>query len=286
MTNNEFNRENLDHYLYLLAKEYKKMNKNDPECEIILVGGSSVMLNYNFRNSTTDVDSIIRASSNMKEVINKITDEEGLQNGWINDDFKKTASYSDKLVGCSKFYKKFCKCLEVRTIRGEYLVAMKIKSFRLYKNDISDIIGILKDSIEFGYPLLYEDVDSAYRELYNESIPGKVADVIKNIFNEEDLEGLYYEISSLERKNKDELLKIQDKDNTVSGNGIDIVVNDLESNTLQNIKKIAMDLGYKNNSEKIAAKVYKKYGLEFFDMDDKENILKKIDSKINRDLER
>lgn len=33
----EFNRSNIDHYLYLVAKEYKKQNRLNPEAEIIMV---------------------------------------------------------------------------------------------------------------------------------------------------------------------------------------------------------------------------------------------------------
>lgn len=59
----DFNRSNIDHYLYLIAKEYKKANRANLEAEIIIVGGASMIMNYSFRDSTTDIDSIIRGSS-------------------------------------------------------------------------------------------------------------------------------------------------------------------------------------------------------------------------------
>lgn len=55
-------------------------------------------MNYNFRDSTTDIDSIISAASSMREIINRIGDEHGLQTGWLNDDFRNTSSYSEKLA--------------------------------------------------------------------------------------------------------------------------------------------------------------------------------------------
>lgn len=88
----DFNRSNIDHYLYLIAREYKKVNKADPEAEIIIIGGAAIIMNYNFRDTTTDIDSIIRASSSMKDIINKIGDENGLATGWLNEDFKGTPS--------------------------------------------------------------------------------------------------------------------------------------------------------------------------------------------------
>jgi hypothetical protein len=36
----------------------------------------------------------------------------------------------------------------VRTVTGEYLIAMKLMSGRQYKNDISDIVGILREQRE------------------------------------------------------------------------------------------------------------------------------------------
>lgn len=62
--------------------------------EIILIGGASVLVNYGFRNMTTDIDAVIHASSAMKDVINRIGDRYDLPNGWLNQDFVRTESYS------------------------------------------------------------------------------------------------------------------------------------------------------------------------------------------------
>ena len=102
----EFSKSNIDHFLYELAKEYKKMNRAYPEAEIILIGGASMLVNYSFRDMTTDIDAYIKASSSMKDAINKIGDAYGFTSGWLNDDFKKTESYTPKIVEYSKFYKK------------------------------------------------------------------------------------------------------------------------------------------------------------------------------------
>lgn len=53
----------------------------------------------------------------------------------------KTASYTPKLRYYSKYYKTFSNVLTVRTVTAEYLVAMKLKSGRKYKNDLSDVVG-------------------------------------------------------------------------------------------------------------------------------------------------
>ena len=93
-----FTKGNLDDYLRMLAKEFRKRNGKVMPAEIILIGGASVLINYGFREKTYDFDAIIRASSAMKDAINYVGDENQLQEGWLNSDFTKTNSYSPKLV--------------------------------------------------------------------------------------------------------------------------------------------------------------------------------------------
>ena len=118
--------------------------------------------------------------------------------GWINEDFKQTSSYSDKLVAHSKFYKTFYGCLNVRTVTGEYLLAMKLRSYREYKHDMSDIIGIIKEQKELGSPLSIEIIQSAFSELYDEEIPADLLNTVKQYLNSEDLEDVLYDIRNRE----------------------------------------------------------------------------------------
>jgi hypothetical protein len=198
-----FNRSNIDHYLYLVAKEYKKENRSNPEAEIIIVGGASMIMNYSFRDTTSDIDSIVRASSSMKDVINKIGDEYGLGAGWLNEDFKNTISYSHKLIENSHFYKKFCNCLSVRTVSDEYLLAMKVRSARIYKHDLSDIIGIIKEHQEMGKEITFNLLDEAYRKLYDEDIPKQMTDKLYEIFEHDDLEEMFYSTKEEENRNQE-----------------------------------------------------------------------------------
>ena len=114
-----------------------------------------------------------RTSSNIKDIVNKISDEFGLDNDWLNDDFKKTTSYTPKLVEHSKFYKRFYNCLDVRTVSDEYVVAMKLCSGRDYKYDLSDVVGIIMEHSESQKELKRESIEKAYHELYNQELPEK-----------------------------------------------------------------------------------------------------------------
>lgn len=161
-----FNKENLDMYLKEVAKEFRKINGKKMRAEIILIGGASILANYGFREMTTDMDAIIRAASAMHEAINRVGDKYNLPNGWLNSDFVKTDSYSSKLIEVSKHYRTFSNIVDIRTVSGEYLIAMKLISARKYKNDLSDVIGILKEHKISGDPITYERIDKALNELY------------------------------------------------------------------------------------------------------------------------
>ena len=139
----EFTRENIDTYLKAVAKEYRRLSGKDVPAELILIGGASVLINYGFRNMTSDIDALILAASSMKDAINTVGDKFHLPNGWFNADFEGTSSYTPKLVQYSEYYRTYSNIVSIRTVSAEYLVAMKLRSGRLYKNDLSDILGIL-----------------------------------------------------------------------------------------------------------------------------------------------
>ena len=153
------------------AKEYRKALGKAP-AEIIVVGGGSIMLNYKFRDATQDFDVILRAASGIKDVITRFADENNLPRDWMNTGFIKTASYSDVLTEVSRHY---CwlnnQTIEIRTVSGIYLIAMKMAAHRDYRNDISDAIGILIEEAEAGNRFSYAEIDAAYRKLYHKA-PG------------------------------------------------------------------------------------------------------------------
>lgn len=117
-----FTGENLNDYLKAVAKEYKKMGGKAMPAELILIGGAAVIANYGFREMTTDIDAIIHAASVMKDAINLVGDQYHLQNGWLNTDFMRTASYSPKLDQYSTYYRTFGGILSVRTVQAEYFI--------------------------------------------------------------------------------------------------------------------------------------------------------------------
>lgn len=131
--NIKFTKENIEAYLKELAKAFRKINGSRALAEIILIDGASVVINYNFRDYTYDNDAEIKTNSSIKEAINRVADKFSLPNDWINSDFTKTDSYSPKLREVSQHYRTFSNVVDVRTVSAEYLIAMKLRSGRVYK---------------------------------------------------------------------------------------------------------------------------------------------------------
>ena len=208
---NVINKSNLDNYLNELSKAYKKLAGRNTPVEIILIGGAAILENYGFREMTTDVDAVYTASSALKEAINLVGDQYSLPNGWLNDDFKKTASYSKELYRYSVPYKTFNQVLHIRTVTSEYLIAMKLRSARQYKNDLSDIVGILNEHQKRGEPITFEQVDIAVKNLYGgwDDFEDAAIRFIKDTFANGDYERLYAITKDSEKEAKGLLVQFE-----------------------------------------------------------------------------
>lgn len=213
MPDKAFTKENLDSYLKELAKEFRKRNGTKMPAEIILTGGAAILLHYGFREMTYDIDAIIQASSSMKDAINNVGDRLNLPTGWLNTDFMKTASYSPKLVQYSKYYKTFSNVLRIRFVSAEFLIAMKLMAGRQYKNDLSDVIGILLDEEKTGRKISLSDVETAAAELYGgyEKLPEMSRAFFEKALTATDLSEEYKKIREDEKQNKNVLIAFEKK---------------------------------------------------------------------------
>lgn len=210
---NVFKKSNLDLYLKELAKEYKKLAGRNVSAEIILIGGAAIIESYGFRDITTDVDAIIRATSTIKDAINHVGDRFALPNGWLNADFQMTGSYTSKLLQYSSFYKTFNQILDVRVVTGEYLVAMKLRAFRHYKNDLSDIIGVLAEHEKNGDPLSLERIENAVINLYGSwnDFPNGAKEFITDTLSSGNYEKVYENVRQKEIEAKNDLIDFENK---------------------------------------------------------------------------
>ncbi len=203
-----FSGENIDFYFNELSKNIKKQLGRNINIDIIVVGGASIVMNYTFRNSTTDIDYYNSSGIAIKDMINSVGDKYGLPNGWLNNDFVRTSSFSYKINSYSKFYKRFNQVLTVRTIKDEYLIAMKLASFRLYKNDLSDIVGIVLSMKEKNVDVSFKTIDKAVYEIYGgwDAIKEDAKSFVIKVFNTDNLKEYLVYLKENEKENK-ELLK-------------------------------------------------------------------------------
>ena len=242
----EFTKENIDTYLNELAKEYRRRIGKGMPAEITLIGGASVLINYGFRNMTTDIDALIRAASVMKDAINSVRDKYDLPVGWLNEDFKNTDSYTVKLDEFSQFHKTFSNVLTVRTVSAEYLIAMKLRSGRQYKNDLSDVLGILAAHEVSEKPIRLEDIQRAVSNLYKdwESLPVASRVFIENVMDRGNFEELYDQVARSEQETRSMLIQFeQDYPDRANASNIDMIASNLQKKTgresiLEELRKI------------------------------------------------
>ncbi|HHT45481.1 MAG TPA: hypothetical protein GXZ89_08330 [Fastidiosipila sp.] len=234
---NAFNKSNLDTYLKELAKLFRKQNGKGATAEIVLVGGAAILVNYGFRDMTTDIDALIYAPSSMKDAINQIGEQYHLPRGWLNADFMRTASYTNKLNEFSQYYKTFSGVLQVRSISAEYLIAMKLKSGRKYKNDLSDIVGILAEHDKRGKPITLDRIELAVEHLY-QGWDGFSADAIafiQNVIKAGNYMELMEQLEEQEKRSKDAIIGFQQKyPNTVTESNVDAILEQLQSKNPKN----------------------------------------------------
>lgn len=209
----EFTKETIDLYLKEVAKEYRKLVGQTMPAEIVLIGGASVMINYGFRNMTSDVDAAIRASSSMKDAISRVGDKYDLPVGWLNSDFLRTNSYTPRLYQYSDYYKTFSNVVAIRTVSAEYLIAMKLMAGRRYKNDLSDIVGVLAEHEKQGSPISMERIETAVQNLYGdwEKLPDNSKDFIGSVMKKGHFEKQYQVILEGEKEVKDALVSFENK---------------------------------------------------------------------------
>lgn len=208
-----FTNNNIDFYLKELAKEYRRLCGKNTPAEIILIGGASILINYGFRDATYDMDAIISAPSAISDAINSVGKKYALSKGWINTDFIKTESYSPKLIEFSVYYKTFSNALCFRTIAAEYLVAMKLMAGRPYKNDLSDIVGIIGEHRARGNPLTYEIIDKAVCNLYGswQGISADQKEFLNSMLEQPDFAAIYEYCRTSENQSKSMLIDFEQR---------------------------------------------------------------------------
>jgi hypothetical protein len=95
---------------------------------------------------------------------------------------------------------------------------MKLKSGRRYKNDLSDIVGVISEHRSKGKPLSYEQIDKAVCDLYGswDGISGELQDFTISLLEQSADPSLYERYRESENQAKDILLDFERQHPNVS----------------------------------------------------------------------
>ncbi len=227
LSDKPFRKKDLDLYLKELAKEFRKRNGKTIPAEITLIGGASILINYGFREMTYDMDAIMDAASSIRDAITVVGDRYNLPHGWINDDFMKTDSYTPRIVQYSRYYRTYSNIMTIRTVTGEYLVAMKLRSGRQYKFDLSDIIGILWEQEKNRDPLSLERIKKAVEDLYGsyDVLSENMKQFVEKAVRDGKYKETYARVRRAEAENKENLLEYQEeKPGVINGDNVNDII--------------------------------------------------------------
>lgn len=156
------NKIELEKYLLQLSEILKNENT---KYEIVIVGGGAILLNHSFRNQTQDVDIIGVQDGIFQKAIDNIAIKYNLDKEWMNYDFMKTSSYSKVLKKENILYKNYNNSLIVKTISDDIIVTMKLKAYREYRTDRSDIIEIINENPKITYQQIVNDCVKLYGDV-------------------------------------------------------------------------------------------------------------------------
>jgi len=118
------------------------MERKNLKGEILLFGGAAMVLAFNSRSSTKDVDAIFRPKKEIFTISKEIAEKHRLPEGWLNDSVKGFVTSDSFQQNLFIRYKS----LSVYTPEPKYLLAMKCMSMRIgaESSDIDDIRILLK----------------------------------------------------------------------------------------------------------------------------------------------
>lgn len=115
--------------------------------EMTLYGGALMLLAYDARTVTKDVDAIVHPPEVARRLVAKVAVERGLHEGWLNDDVKQFVSPSERknefpLPNIDRAG------LHITRPTAKYLLAMKVMASRKplpgYAGDMADIETLLR----------------------------------------------------------------------------------------------------------------------------------------------
>ena len=151
--------------------------------EMTLYGGAVMLLAYNARQVTKDIDAIVHPPEVARRLIARVAAERGLHDGWLNDDVKQFVSSREAkneliIANVSPLG------LHVTRPTAKYLLAMKVMACRKplpgYEGDYKDIEVLLRVTKLKTVSQVQTIIDAFFPETI---IPDSVQAVLGDIFD-------------------------------------------------------------------------------------------------------
>jgi hypothetical protein len=151
--------------------------------ELCLFGGSVMVLAFNARPSTKDVDAIFEPAQIIREVSREIAERQGLPESWLNDAVKGfVAGQPEVTAGNLPQFPNLRLTMPV----PEYLLAMKCMAARIAGtsgelSDVNDIVFLVR---RLGIKTAAQVLDLVARYYPENRIPVKTQYLVEGLFEE------------------------------------------------------------------------------------------------------
>jgi hypothetical protein len=130
--------------------------------ELCIYGGALMVLAYDTRVATKDVDAILRPRDECLKLAKQVAVELGLQENWLNDDVKMFLAPKESLRSLPKQYQG----LQLTAPTAGYLLAMKCLACRPslpgHQGDVSDIQFLIRKMEIHTLQEIQEHIDKYY----------------------------------------------------------------------------------------------------------------------------
>ena len=158
-------KDDIDSIFSTLAQEYELIGGNK-DINIYLVGGASIIISFDYRMSTIDIDAYYKNNKKLEKAIETVSAKLNLPKDWINSDFVNTPSFSYKIVEKARAFSKYGKFINIFCLEPKYLIAMKLKSSRPTGGDLDDIIMMIYELRYKNVAITFDEIINAYKDLY------------------------------------------------------------------------------------------------------------------------
>jgi hypothetical protein len=113
--------------------------------EIAIFGGAAIVLGFEFRNATQDVDAmILQGHGQVVKAQQEVGDMLGLPQDWLNEQGTSYLSKQNDFTLFRTYPSEGQFGLRVLMTTPRYLLAMKILSLRVYGQDVKDVVRLAK----------------------------------------------------------------------------------------------------------------------------------------------